>query len=104
MVGLKFAYHAFGSMNTKLLSRWLDDVNSDIIAGMTSSEISNSSERMRLALSQVRASHTSATILLHTGDREPFTEAFASRKLLVEAILLTCLVVSLDWQRQAHAV
>ena len=58
VLGLKFAYHAFGSVNTKLLSRWLDDINSDIIASMTSSEISNCSERMLLALSQLRASHT----------------------------------------------
>ncbi|KAL8792125.1 MAG: hypothetical protein Q9195_005300 [Heterodermia aff. obscurata] len=121
----ELAYHKPGSTSAVLLSKWLGEVDSDMMAAMISSGSVNSSDWMLLALSQMGGPgsqlgkmgqafvqrllsqgdfHTSATILLGLGDREDAVEVYVSRSFYMEAILLTCLVFPTDWQRQAHLV
>ena len=121
----ELAYHKPGSTSAVLLSKWLGEVDSDMMAAMISSGGVNSSDWMLLALSQMSGQgsglgkmgqafvqrllsqgdfHTSATILLGLGDREDAVEVYVSRSFYMEAILLTCLVFPTDWQRQAHLV
>jgi len=121
----ELAYHKPGSTSAVLLSKWLGDVDSDMMAAMISSGSVNSSDWMLLALSQMGAQgpglgkmgqafvqrllsqgdfHTSATILLGLGDLEDAVEVYVSRSFYMEAILLTCVVFPTDWQRQAHLV
>ena len=121
----ELAYHKPGSTSAVLLSKWLGEVDSDMMAAMISSGSVNSSDWMLLALSQMGGQgsglgkmgqafvqrllsqgdfHTSATILLGLGDREDAVEVYVSRSFYMEAILLTCLVFPTDWQRQAHLV
>lgn len=121
----ELAYHKPGSTSAVLLSKWLGEVDSDMMAAMISSGSVSSSDWMLLALSQMGGQgsglgkmgqafvqrllsqgdfHTSATILLGLGDREDAVEVYVSRSFYMEAILLTCLVFPTDWQRQAHLV
>lgn len=121
----ELAFHKPGSTSAVLLSKWLGEVDSDMMAAMISSGAVNSSEWMLLALSQIGGQgtglgkmgeafvqrllsqgdfHTSATILLGLGDLEEAIEVYVSRCFFMEAILLTCLVFPTDWQRQAHLV
>ena len=121
----ELAYHKPGSTSAVLLSKWLGEVDSDMMAAMISSGSVSSSDWMLLALSQMGGQgsglgkmgqafvqrllsqgdfHTSATILLGLGDREDAVEVYVSRSFFMEAILLTCLVFPTDWQRQAHLV
>lgn len=121
----ELAYHKPGSTSAVLLSKWLGEVDSDMMAAMISSGSVSSSDWMLLALSQMGGQgsqmgkmgqafvqrllsqgdfHTSATILLGLGDREDAVEVYVSRSFYMEAILLTCLVFPDDWQRQAHLV
>ncbi len=117
-------YHQPGSTSAVLLSKWLGEVDSDMMAAAISSGNVSSSDWMVLALSQMGGSssmgkmgqafvqrllqqgdfHTSATILLGLGDREDAVEVYVSRSFYMEAILLTCLVFPTDWERQAHLV
>lgn len=48
--------------------------------------------------------HASATILLALGDRNDAIEVYVSRNYFMEAILMTCLLCPLDWQRQSYLV
>lgn len=48
--------------------------------------------------------HTSATILLGMGDNNDAIEVYVSRHHYMEAILLTCLLMPTDWQRQSYLV
>lgn len=48
--------------------------------------------------------HTSATILLGRGDNNDAIEVYVSRHHYMEAILLTCLLMPTDWQRQSYLV
>lgn len=121
----ELAYHKPGSTSAVLLSKWLGEVDSDMMAAMISAGSVSSSDWMLLALSQMGGQgsqmgkmgqafvqrlllqgdfHTSATILLGLGDREDAVEVYVSRSFYMEAILLTCLVFPTDWQRQAHLV
>ncbi|KAL9125586.1 MAG: hypothetical protein Q9217_005226, partial [Psora testacea] len=117
-------HHQPGSTSAVLLSKWLGEVDSDMMAAAIASGNVSSSDWMVLALSQMGGSnsmgkmgqafvqrllqqgdfHTSATILLGLGDREDAVEVYVSRCFFMEAILLTCLIFSEDWQRQAHLV
>ena len=117
-------YHQPGSTSAVLLSKWLGEVDTDMMAAAISSGNVSSSDWMVLALSQMGGSgsmgkmgqafvqrllqqgdfHTSATILLGLGDREDAVEVYVSRSFYMEAILLTCLVFPTDWERQAHLV
>ena len=117
-------YHQPGSTSAVLLSKWLGEVDSDMMAAAISSGTVNNSDWMVLALSQVGGSastkkmaqafvqrllqqgdfHTSSTILLGLGDCEDAVEVYVSRCFYMEAILLTCLVFPDEWERQAHLV
>ena len=117
-------YHQPGSTSAVLLSKWLGEEDSDMMAAAISSGNVSQSDWMVLALSQMGGSnpmnkmgqafvqrllqqgdfHTSATILLGLGDREDAVEVYVSRSFYMEAILLTCLVFPTDWERQAHLV
>lgn len=48
--------------------------------------------------------HASATILLALGDRNDAIEVYVSRNYYMEAILMTCLLMPQDWQRQSYLV
>lgn len=116
--------HAPGSPSAVLLSKWLGDVNADMMVSMVGSNSMSSSDWMLLALSQIggHAStkkvgqafvqrllekgdiHASVTILLGLGDHNDAVEVYVSRNYFMEAILLTCLVFPSDWQRQSHLV
>ena len=116
----ELSHHPPGSMHAVLLSKWLGDVDVDMMA---SGSIS-SADWMLLAFSQMgqQAStnklgqafvqrllqqgdiHTSATILLGMGDRDQAIDIYVSRNLYMEAILLTCLLFPSDWQRHAQLV
>ena len=48
--------------------------------------------------------HTAATILLGLGDNNDAVEVYVSRHHYMEAILLTCLLMPTDWQRQSYLV
>lgn len=48
--------------------------------------------------------HTSATILLGLGDSNDAIEVYVSRNHFMEAILMTCLLMPSDWQRQSYLV
>ena len=117
-------HHQPGSTSAVLLSKWLGEVDSDMMAAAIASGNVSSSDWMVLALSQMGGSnsmgkmgqafvqrllqqgdfHTSATILLGLGDREDAVEVYVERCFFMEAILLTCLIFPQDWQRQAHLV
>ena len=117
-------HHEPGSTSAVLLSKWLGEVDSDMMAAAMNSGTISSSDWMLLALSSMGGQgskgkmgqafvqkllqqgdfHTSATILLGLGDREDAVEVYVSRSFYMEAILLTCLIFSTDWQRQAHLV
>lgn len=120
----EISYHKPGSTSAVLLSKWLGDVDSDMMASMISTGSLNQSDWMVLALTQMNSGgqmgkmgqafvqrllqqgdfHTSATILLGMGDREDAIEVYVSRSFFMEAILLTTLLFPDDWQRQAHLV
>ena len=120
----EISYHKPGSTSAVLLSKWLGDVDSDMMASMISTGSLNQSDWMVLALTQMNSGgqmgkmgqafvqrllsqgdfHTSATILLGMGDHEDAIEVYVSRSFFMEAILLTTLLFPDDWQRQAHLV
>ena len=113
-----------GSQSAVLLSKWLGDVDSDLMTASGMSDNVSELDWMMMALSNMGASgtmnkmgenmvqrllrkgdfHTAATILLSLGDREDAVEVYVSRSFYMEAILLTCLAFPSDWQRQAHLV
>ncbi|CEJ58411.1 hypothetical protein PMG11_07067 [Penicillium brasilianum] len=48
--------------------------------------------------------HTAASILLGIGDCNDAIEVYVSRNHFMEAILMTCLLMPADWQRQSYLV
>lgn len=120
----ELSHHEPGSTSAVLLSKWLGEVDTDVMAAAMNSGSISSSDWMLLALSSMGGQgsmgkmgqafvqkllqqgdfHTSATVLLGLGDREDAVEVYVSRSFYMEAILLTCLLFPGDWQRQAHLV
>lgn len=114
--------HPRGSPNRLLLAKWLGDIDTDIMAN--SSESMTSSDWMLLALSGIggHASqtkvarayvqrllekgdvHTAATIMIGMGDQNDAIEIYVSHKRYMEALILTCHVFPVDWQRQAELI
>ena len=93
------------------------------MASMVGTESMTSSDWMLLALSSVGHDsqrkvgeafvqrlldkgdvHPAVAILLGLGERMEAIEAYASRQYYMEAVLLTCLVLPGDWQRQSYFV
>lgn len=114
--------HPRGSANSLLLTKWLGDIDNDIMA--TSSQSMTSSDWMLLALSGIggQASqqkvarayiqrllekgdvHTAATIMIGMGDQNDAIEIYVSHKRYMEALILTCYVYPADWGRQAQLI
>lgn len=121
----EIVHHDVGSPSAVLLSKWLGDVDPDLMAAAMSSGTNSSLDWMLLALSSIGGSqgamgklgqrfvqkllhqgdyHTSATILLSLGEEEEALDVYVSRRFYMEAILLTCLIFPENWQRQAQLV
>jgi hypothetical protein len=114
--------HPRGSANSLLLTKWLGDIDTDIMA--TSSQSMTSSDWMLLALSGIggQASqqkvarayiqrllekgdvHTAATIMIGMGDQNDAIEIYVSHRRYMEALILTCYVYPADWGRQAQLI
>lgn len=111
-----------GSPARLLLTKWLGDVDTDIMA--TSSESMTASDWMLLALSGIGGQssqqkvarayvqrllekgdvHTAATIMIGMGDQNDAIEIYVSHKRYMEALLLTCYVYPADWGRQTQLI
>ncbi|KAJ5279230.1 hypothetical protein N7478_004602 [Penicillium angulare] len=120
----EWSRHAYGSPSAILLAQWLGETNTDHMAAMISSGPTTASDWMLLALSQMKGQaqankvgqsfvqkllevgdiHTAASILLGLGDSNDAIEVYVSRKHFMEAILMTCLLMPTDWQRQSYLV
>ncbi|CAL5870872.1 uncharacterized protein PFLUO_LOCUS5113 [Penicillium psychrofluorescens] len=116
--------HAVGSQSATLLSQWLGETDTDQMASMIIPGAVTTSDWMLLALSQMSGQtqankvgqafvqklleigdiHTSASILLGLGDSNDAIEVYVSRNHFMEAILMTCLLMPTDWQRQSYLV
>ena len=121
---LAVSHHALGSHTAILLSRWLGESDTEQMASIISSGPVSMSDWILLAFSQMGGQaqtnrvaetfvqkllemgdiHTSATILLGMGDNNDAIEVYVSRHHYLEAILLTCLLMPTDWQRQSYLV
>ncbi|KAJ5312631.1 hypothetical protein N7508_003461 [Penicillium antarcticum] len=116
--------HALGSQSAILLAQWLGETDTDQMASMIAPGPTTTSDWMLLALSQMTGhaqankvgqafvqklleagdTHTSAAILLGLGDSNDAIEVYVSRNHFMEAILMTCLLMPSDWQRQSYLV
>lgn len=112
-----------GSASNVLLSKWLGEFGADTMAAMVGSENMTSSDWMLLALSSMGPSsgkqvgqafvqrllekgdiHPAVAVLLGFGEHDDAIEVYVSRGFYMEAILLTCLTMPSDWQRQSYLV
>ncbi|KKZ68491.1 hypothetical protein EMCG_05850 [[Emmonsia] crescens] len=116
--------HNPGSQHAILLARWLGEIDTNLIISMMGPGSSQSSDWMLLALTQLGNQghskhlgqalvqkllakgdiHASAAVLLGMGDCNDAIEVYVSRNLYMEAILLTCLLMPSEWQRQSYLV
>lgn len=116
--------HPVGSSNAALLSKWLNDDPDHLTSIMGAGGTTTSMDWMLLALSGIGNHdqakkvaqafvqkmlakgdiHAAATILLAIGDRNDAVEVYVTRDHFMEAVLLTCLVMPADWQRQSYLV
>ncbi|KAK8093637.1 WD domain-containing protein [Apiospora hydei] len=114
--------HPQGSPSRILLSKWLGDIDADVMAA--SSENMTSSDWMLLALSGIggQASqhklgrayvqrllesgdvHAAATIMIGMGDHNDAIEIYVSHKRFMEALILLCLYFPNVWERQAQII
>ncbi|KAJ5527064.1 hypothetical protein N7513_011223 [Penicillium frequentans] len=120
----EWSRHAPGSQSAILLAQWLGETDTDQMAEMISAGPTTTSDWMLLALSQMSGQaqankvgqsfvqklleigdiHTAASILLGLGDSNDAIEVYVSRNHFMEAILMTCLLMPSDWQRQSYLV
>ena len=117
------ARHVPGSAAAVLLSKWLGELGADFMASMIGTESMTSSDWMLLALSSMGHDsqkkvgeafvqrllekgdyHPAVAIFLGLGEHNDAVEVYVSQKYYMEAILLTCLLFSTDWQRQSFLV
>ncbi|KAL4747252.1 hypothetical protein BDW72DRAFT_18215 [Aspergillus terricola var. indicus] len=116
--------HPPGSPAAILLAQWIDESDTDHMVSMISAGPTSIGDWMLLALSQMNGQsqankvgqafvqkllelgdvHTAATILIGLGDRDDAVEVYVSQNYYMEAILMTCLVMPTDWQRQSYLV
>ncbi|KAJ1338473.1 gem associated protein 5 [Microdochium nivale] len=114
--------HPTGSPSRILLSKWLGDIDSDVMTA--TSENMTSSDWMLLALSGIggQASqhklgrayvqrllengdlHAAATIMLGMGDHNDAIEIYVSHRKFMEALILLCLFFPSVWERQAQVI
>ncbi|KAI5256790.1 hypothetical protein E4T42_01481 [Aureobasidium subglaciale] len=112
-----------GSASSVLLSKWLGEFGADTMAALVGSENMTSSDWMLLALSSMGPSsgkqvgqafvqrllekgdiHPAVAVLLGFGEHDDAIEVYVSRGYHMEAVLLTCLTMPSDWQRQSYLV
>ncbi|RDW61766.1 uncharacterized protein DSM5745_10438 [Aspergillus mulundensis] len=116
--------HPPGSAAAILLAQWIDESDTDHMVSMISAGPTSIADWMLLALSQMNGQsqankvgqafaqkllelgdvHTAATVLIGLGDRDEAVEVYVSQNYYMEAILMTCLVMPTDWQRQSYLV
>ncbi|KAI9369217.1 hypothetical protein BJX61DRAFT_165462 [Aspergillus egyptiacus] len=116
--------HPPGSPASILLARWIEESDTDHMVSMISAGPASITDWMLLALSQMNGQsqankvgqalvqkmlelgdvHSAATILIGLGDRDDAIEVYVSQNYYMEAILMTCLVMPTDWQRQSYLV
>ncbi|KAJ3489557.1 hypothetical protein NLG97_g5975 [Lecanicillium saksenae] len=114
--------HPNGSSSRILLSKWLGDMDTDIMAG--SAKDMTSSDWMLFALSGVGSAagqqkigrvyvqrllesgdiHVAVTIMLGMGDQNDAIEVYVSHRRYMEALILTCLTFPRVWERQAAII
>ncbi|KAI8941418.1 hypothetical protein NX059_002640 [Plenodomus lindquistii] len=119
----ELARHKSGAAAAVLLSKWLGESGADLLTSMIGSDSMTASDWMLLALCNVGQGtqkkvgetfvqrllekgdvHPAVAILLGLGEHNDAIEVYVSRKYYMEAILLTCLTVPTDWQRQSFLV
>ncbi|PYH49562.1 uncharacterized protein BP01DRAFT_361612 [Aspergillus saccharolyticus JOP 1030-1] len=120
----EMSHHAPSSHHAVLLAQWLGESDTDHMVSMINSGPATTTDWMLLAFSQMSGEsqsnkfgqafvqklleigdiHTAATILLGLGDRNDAIEVYVSQNYYMEAILLTCLAMPTDWQRQSYLV
>ncbi|KAL5046348.1 hypothetical protein BDW71DRAFT_65409 [Aspergillus fruticulosus] len=116
--------HPPGSPAAILLAQWIDESDTDHMVSMIGAGPTSIGDWMLLALSQMNGQsqankvgqafvqkllelgdvHTAATVLIGLGDRDDAIEVYVSQNYYMEAILMTCLVMPTDWQRQSYLV
>ncbi|RAK95049.1 WD40 repeat domain-containing protein [Aspergillus ibericus CBS 121593] len=116
--------HPPASQSAILLAQWIGESDTDNMTSLISSGTASITDWMLLAFSQMSGEsqsnkvgqalvqklleigdiHTAATILLGLGDRNDAIEVYVSQNYFMEAILMTCLVMPTDWQRQSYLV
>lgn len=115
---------SMGSQSAVLLSKWLDDDPDQMASMLGAGGTASSLDWMMLALggigNQAQSKkigqafvekmlakgdiHAAATILLSLGDYDDAIEVYVTRNHFLEAILLTCLLMPQNWQRQSFLV
>ncbi|OAA53869.1 WD domain, G-beta repeat protein [Cordyceps fumosorosea ARSEF 2679] len=114
--------HPSGSSSRILLSKWLGEMDTDIMADsardMTSSDwmlfalsgIGSAAGQQKIGQVYVRRLlesgeiHVAVTIMLGMGERNDAIEVYISHKRYMEALLLTCLTFPGVWERQAAII
>ncbi|KFA79026.1 hypothetical protein S40288_00598 [Stachybotrys chartarum IBT 40288] len=114
--------HPSGSASRILLSKWLGDIDTDIVNA--SAENMTSSDWMLLALSGIGGQssqqklgrvyiqrllesgdiHAAVTIMLGMGDHNDAIEVYVSHRRYMEALILTCVTFPSVWERQAAII
>ncbi|KAF2152508.1 hypothetical protein K461DRAFT_313187 [Myriangium duriaei CBS 260.36] len=111
--------HPPTSSRAVLLLKWLGELGSDSIVSILGSQAMTSSDWMLLALSAIDKDsqkkagdafvqrllekgdiHPAVAILLGVGELDEAIEAYVSQKCYMEALLLTCLIMPSNWDRQ----
>jgi len=116
--------HPAESLNALFLTKWLDygpEAIGDML-GATSADPALDWVRLALGILDSRPEskklgqifvekmltkgeiHMAAVALLALGDKNDAIEVYVSNNCYLEAILLTCLLMPHDWQRQSHLV
>ncbi|KAI2632107.1 hypothetical protein GGR54DRAFT_18166 [Hypoxylon sp. NC1633] len=118
----EMARHPLGSPSRILLSKWLGDIDADVMTA--TSENMTSSDWMLLALSGIGGTasqhklgrayvqrllengdvHAAATIMIGMGDQNDAIEIYVSHKKYMEALILLCLFFPNVWERQTQII
>ncbi|KAI8964748.1 hypothetical protein F5Y11DRAFT_69542 [Daldinia sp. FL1419] len=118
----EMARHPLGSPGRILLSKWLGDIDADVMTA--TSENMTSSDWMLLALSGIGGTasqhklgrayvqrllengdvHAAATIMIGMGDTNDAIEIYISHKKYMEALILLCLFFPGVWERQTQVI